>query len=417
MKNLNLIVCGLSCFMAAQALADDNMSTADKVEISKSVRKSKSAAQRSAAGQIRRNFEFSQIGDDYADFKDMLQQNYGLDFSFDISYMGQRGAPNGKKNAMQTIYYPSLTWNMFDNDYGNGTLNMSYNSVKYGGIQAQKLGNKLGTVTAINDYASPTYSFDELYFAYRLGGDWDWLTAAVGQFPLYNFDGTAYDANQQENFINYALSQNASSTYPTASLGAYLQIAPDEAWTFALGAQDATNISGSSIKTNRLNEEHYTSFASLTYSPTLPKLGSGQYSILLYNQPAVKAQKQTTNGWSLNLSQNFGDKLSLFARVNGVSGNIATINQSWVLGGVYNNPLERNPLDQIGLAFAYNKIDEKAVGSKLAHESEKIIEAYWAWGISKWMTITPDVQFYIDPSENTKSDYATVFTLRSTFFF
>ncbi len=417
MKNLNLIVCGLSCFMAVQAIADDNMATADKVEISKSVRKSKSAAQRSAAGQIRRNFEFSQIGDDYADFKDMLQQNYGLDFSFDISYMGQRGAPNGKKNAMQTIYYPSLTWNMFDNDYGNGTLNMSYNSVKYGGIQAQKLGNKLGTVTAINDYASPTYSFDELYFAYRLGGDWDWLTAAVGQFPLYNFDGTAYDANQQENFINYALSQNASSTYPTASLGAYLQIAPDETWTFALGAQDATNISGSSIKTNRLNEEHYTSFASLTYSPTLPKLGSGQYSILLYNQPAVKAQKQTTNGWSLNLSQNFGDKLSLFARVNGVSGNIATINQSWVLGGVYNNPLERNPLDQIGLAFAYNKIDEKAVGSKLAHESEKIIEAYWAWGISKWMTITPDVQFYIDPSENTKSDYATVFTLRSTFFF
>lgn len=417
MKNLNLIIYGLSCFMAVQALANDNMSAADKVEISKSVRKSKSAAQRSAAGQIRRNFEFSQIGDDYADFKNMLQQNYGLDFSFDISYMGQRGAPNGKKNAMQTIYYPSLTWNMFDNDYGNGTLNMSYNSVKYGGIQAQKLGSRLGAVTAINDYASPTYSFDEMYFAYRLGGDWDWLTAAVGQFPLYNFDGTAYDANQQENFINYALSQNASSTYPTASLGAYLQIAPDETWTFALGAQDATNISGSSIKTNRLNEEHYTSFASLTYSPTLPKLGSGQYSILLYNQPAVKAQKQTTNGWSLNLSQNFGDKLSLFARVNGVSGNVATINQSWVLGGVYNNPLERNPLDQIGLAFAYNKIDEKAVGSKLAHESEKIIEAYWAWGISKWMTITPDVQFYIDPSENTKSDYATVFTLRSTFFF
>lgn len=417
MKNLGLIICGLSCLGALPALADDNTATADKVEINKSVRKSKSAAQRSAAGQIRRNFEFSQIGDDYADFKNMLQQNYGLDFSFDISYMGQRGAPSGKKNAMQTIYYPSFTWNMFDNDYGNGTLNMSYNSVKYGGVQAQKLESKLGTATAINDYDSTTYSFDEMYFAYQLGGGWDWLTVAAGQFPLYNFDGTAYDANQQENFINYALSQNASSTYPTASLGAYVQIAPDDAWTFAIGAQDATNIDGGSIKTNKLNEEHYTSFASLTYSPTLPKLGSGQYSIMLYNQPGVEAQKQTTNGWSLNLSQNFGDKLSLFARVNGVSGNVATINQSWVLGGVYNNPLERNPLDQIGLAFAYNKIDEKAVGSSLAHDSEKIIEAYWAWGISKWMTLTPDIQFYIDPAENTKSDYATVFTLRSTFFF
>ena len=138
---------------------------------------------------------------------------------------------------------------------------------------------------------------------------------------------------------------------------------------------------------------------------------------MLYNQPGVKEQTQTTNGWSINLSQNFGDKLNLFARINGVSGNVADINQSWVLGGVYNNPLDRNPLDQIGLAFAYNKIDEDAVGSNIEHDSEKIIEAYWAWGVSKWMTITPDIQFYIDPAENTKSDYATVFTLRTTLFF
>ena len=85
-----------------------------------------------------------------------------------------------------------------------------------------------GTVTNINDYNSPSYSFDELFLSYQLGGKYDWLTFAAGQFPLYNFDGTAYDANQQVNFINYALSQNASSTYPTSSLGSYIQIAPND---------------------------------------------------------------------------------------------------------------------------------------------------------------------------------------------
>lgn len=40
-----------------------------------------------------------------------------------------------------------------------------------------------------------------------------------------------------------------------------------------------------------------------------------------------------------------------------------------------------------------------------------------AWGISKWMTITPDIQFYIDPALNPKSDYGTVFSLRASFFF
>ena len=54
---------------------------------------------------------------------------------------------------------------------------------------------------------------------------------------------------------------------------------------------------------------------------------------------------------------------------------------------------------------------------ELSRDSEKVLEAYWAWGISKWMTITPDIQFYIDPALNPKSDYGTVFSLRASFFF
>ena len=150
---------------------------------------------------------------------------------------------------------------------------------------------------------------------------------------------------------------------------------------------------------------------------TFSKLGGGQYSLLLYNQPWVKAQKQTTNGWSLNLTQNIGKKFAVFARVNGVSGSVAEIRQSWVLGMVYNNPFDRNPLDQAGLAFACNKIDEAAAGERLAHDSEKIVEAYYAFGISKWMTVTPDVQLYIDPALNEKSDYGAAFSLRFSFFF
>ena len=138
---------------------------------------------------------------------------------------------------------------------------------------------------------------------------------------------------------------------------------------------------------------------------------------MVYNQPWVKEQQQTTNGWSLNLSQDFGEKLSLFARINGVSGNIADFKNSYVIGGVYNNPLDRNPLDQIGLAAAYNKINKKAAGTDTKHDYETVLEAYWAWGISKWMTLTPDIQFYINPALNTKSDYASVYTLRATVFF
>lgn len=377
----------------------------------------KSVKQRIASDRVRRNNPFTTLGNDYSEFKNKLSKKYNFDYSVDISYMPQRGAPNGRKTDYQTIIYPTFSWTTFNNEYGTGTLTAAYNIVRYGGSSGQKIGNNIGVVTGINDYTAKTTSFDELLYTYQLGGKWNWLTIGLGQFPMYNFDGSTYNSNQQVNFINEALSQNASSTYSTAGVGTYVQIAPNSDWTFVVGAQDATDVDGLSFRVNNLNEEHYATFGSISYTPTIKGLGTGQYSLLLYNMPGVKEQPETTNGWSLNFAQAFGEKLNLFARINGVSGNTAEINQSWVFGGVYNNPLDRNPLDQIGLAFAYNKIDEEAVGENLSSDSEKVLEAYWAWGISKWMTLTPDIQFYIDPALNPKSDYATVFSLRASFFF
>ena len=339
-----------------------------------------------------------------------------LIFLIDVSIMPQRGAPSGKYNAVQTYIYPYLTWTNFKNEYGTGALNMAYNIIRYGNHDAADIGNRMGVVTDINDYNDNADEFVEFYYSWQLGGKWSWLTLNAGQFPIYNFDGSPYNSNQQVNFINYALSQNASSTYATAGVGAFVEIAPEKSdWSFAFGAQDASNVDAVSIRVNHLHDKHFTTFAQAQYAPT-NKLGDAEFSVLVYNQPAVKLQPQTTNGWSINLSQNIGKKWNIFGRVNGVSGHMDTIEQSWAAGVVWLNPLERNDLDQIGLAYAYNKINEEAVGEPLAHDAEQVVEAYWAWGISKWATITPDVQFYINPALNQKSDYGTAVSLRLTLF-
>ena len=349
-------------------------------------------------------------------FKYWLNKNYGIDYGIDVSIMPQRGAPSGKYNAVQTYIYPYLTWTNFKNEYGTGALNMAYNIIRYGNHDAADIGNRMGVVTDINDYNDNADEFVEFYYSWQLGGKWSWLTLNAGQFPIYNFDGSPYNSNQQVNFINYALSQNASSTYATAGVGAFVEIAPEKSdWSFAFGAQDASNVDAVSVRVNRLHDKHFTTFAQAQYAPT-NKLGDAEFSVLVYNQPAVKLQPQTTNGWSINLSQNIGKKWNIFGRVNGVSGHMDTIEQSWAAGVVWLNPLERNDLDQIGLAYAYNKINEEAVGEPLAHDAEQVVEAYWAWGISKWATVTPDVQFYINPALNQKSDYGTAVSLRLTLF-
>lgn len=352
---------------------------------------------------------------DYSMFKYWLNKTYGFDYGIDASLMPQRGAPSGKYNAVQAYVYPYFTWTNFKNEYGTGSLNMAYNIIRYGNHSAEDVGNRIGVVNDINDYNANTNEFVEMYYSWQLGGEWSWLTLSAGQFPIYNFDGSEYNSNQQVNFMNYALSQNPSSTYPTAGLGVFAQIAPKGDWSFAFGAQDATNVDAVSVRFNHLNEEHYTTFGQIQYAP-INKLGEAKFSLLLYNQPAVKLQSQTTNGWSINLSQNIGEKWNVFARVNGVSGYMDTIEQSWSGGVVWINPMNRNNLDQIGLAYAYNKINEEAVGEALSHDAEQVVEAYWAFGLSKWATITPDVQFYINPALNQKSDYGTVVSLRLTLF-
>ena len=49
-----------------------------------------------------------------------------------------------------------------------------------------------------------------------------------------------------------------------------------------------------------------------------------------------------------------------------------------------NNPFDRNPLDQIGLSFGLNHINEVAVGEDLEHNWEKVLEGYVTFGVSKW---------------------------------
>ncbi|MBQ8870430.1 MAG: carbohydrate porin [Alphaproteobacteria bacterium] len=361
------------------------------------------------------NVQARSLSSDYSMFKYWLNKNYGIDYGIDASLMPQRGAPGGKYNAVQLYLYPYLTWTTHKNEYGSGSLNVAYTIIRYGNHNAANVGYRMGVVDDINDYSTNANEFDELYYSYQFAGKLDWLTIAVGQFPIYNFDGSPYNSNQQVNFINYALSQNASSTYAIAGVGAFVQITPKSDWSFAFGAQDASNVDAVSVRVNDLSDGHFTTFGQIQYAPT-NKLGEAEFSVLLYNQPAVKLQPQTTNGWSINLSQNIGQKWNIFGRVNGVSGHMDTIEQSWSAGIVRLNPFERNELDQIGLAYAYNKINEEAVGEVLSHDAEQVIEAYWAIGISKWATITPDVQFYINPALNPKSDYGTAVSLRLTLF-
>ena len=142
----------------------------------------------------------------------------------------------------------------------------------------------------------------------------------------------------------------------------------------------------------------------------------GQYSVLLYNQPDTDEQNITSRGWSINLQQNITDKIALFGRISGAGQSAEFAKQSYVFGGVYNNPFNRNALDQIGLATAFNKLNQDINGTG-TRSWENVIEGYYAFGISNFMTLTPDFQFYINPGADLNRNTAFAASLRATLMF
>ncbi len=357
------------------------------------------------------------IGADYLKFKKILKEKYGFDYSFTTSFTGQYGAPGGHVTSLQTALFPSFSWQFLNNEHGKASLNFAYNIVQYTGANSGTIDNNIGVVSSINDFDEKTHELPKFYIDYTLPASADWLTIGFGQYPISMFDSISYASYKSENFVNWNFSTNASASYPSAGVGTYFRINPEDTWNLVLGFQDATNVDGNDLSVSNLGEGHYATFGVASYTPTFTNLGAGQYSLMLYHQPWVKAQPQTTQGYSFSMAQNLGDKWTVFGRINGVSGNVEDINRAYLLGVAVNNPFNRNPLDQIGFAGALNHIDKDALSTPATHNYEKVFDTYMTFGVSQWMTITPDFQFYLDPAANPTSDTAFVFSLDVSLFF
>ena len=370
--------------------------------------------QRLASRRVVENHSFSDFGQDYLDAKKWITDKLGLQAGVDISYTAQRLAPGGKQTAIQGIYYPYVTWTLFqDKAWGSGVVNFNYNLIRYWGRQASVLQSRGHLANAFNDYPSNMDLFSQLSYTHTLPGRWDWLSVTAGQFPIGNFDGTSYMDNQQTSLMNYALSQNASAAYPGASLGAYVQ-AQNSRWTFVAGYQDATNVTGAQIHGRTAFDGKYTGFGSIAWTPSF-KWGDGQYSFLYYYQPSVPAQAENINGWSFNMQQFLGKDFAVFGRANGSTGGAVPVKNSYALGVSWLDPLGRNPQDVITLGAVYNRISAAAmVYPPYLRASETALELQWVWGIGKFVTVTPDLQIYPKAASNPDQGVTTVVGLRTT---
>ncbi len=353
----------------------------------------------------------------YLRFKKDLKAATGVTYQIEPGVMWQWGAPNGGSNVGQLLANPTLNWDMFDNArFGQGSIQFAYTYNSYWTRhEGLRLGNRLHALSQINDSAANGYNFTTLTYTHVFPGKF--LSVVLGQYAFADFDSNQYADDQMTNFVNYALSQNGSQAYVPDSLGAYVQINPAKTVAFAAGGQNAENISGDVIQTNQVFNAPWAWFVYGQWTPTLPFLPSSQssqYSLLVYHQPAVPAQRGSSVGWSLNAVQNLNASWGLFARANHSTGPISPIATSIAGGIVCNNPFKLGPKDQLGVGVAWNATNRAAFPHRELRVGETVAEAYYNHVLFKVLQVGPDVQVIFNPALRPHAGAAGVFTFRIT---
>jgi porin len=353
--------------------------------------------------------------DQYLAWKEQIQNQYNIEYFLQLSLLPQWGAPPAGPAVLDFVWTPTLIWKPFaDTVFGSGTFTFSAQQNQYwNGANTPNMQSRLGLLTPPSDWGVDTTDYAQLTYTHTLPGDWHWLSATIGQYPLSLYDANQYAGDAQANFVNYALAQDATQTYGSAGLGAYLEAAaPAPDLVLAGGFQDATNPTGSTITARGLAVGKLAYFLAARWSPHF--LAGGSYGLLWYAEPALPDDElPASHGLSFNAVQNLNARWGLFLRANAATGLASPIANSVAWGVVRNDPLRRDPLDQIGLGIARNQTNIAAVAAP-ARSAEWIAEGYYRYTVFKGLQLAPDVQLYFAPGLAPASGPVAVFTLRAT---
>lgn len=287
----------------------------------------------------------------------------------------------------------------------------------------------------------------------QLGGkaDISRLTLQVGKFAVLDvFDGNAYAKDPRKDFMNWAIWAPGAFDYSADKVGLSYGATAEfnqKNWAFRLGyfLMDAeSNSNNFDMHLFRRGEyvaefeQRYMLFGQPGKLRTLGWINSafsGSYRATLDN-PALNLDIAATRegrikyGYAVNLEQALSDTVGLFGRWSwndgkteimaftdidaSLSGGLSIKGKSW-----------GRPDDTIGLGGAINALsrdhrDFIAAGGmgvligdgRLNYREERLLEAYYAYALTRKLTATADYQFVVNPAYNADRGPVSIFSAR-----
>jgi high affinity Mn2+ porin len=277
------------------------------------------------------------------------------------------------------------------------------------------------------------------------------LTLQAGKFSVGDiFDGNAYAKDTRKDFINWSIWAPGAFDYAADKLGLTYGMTAElnqKNWAlrggyFLMGAvSNSNNFDTQVFRRGQYVAELETRYSLFSRPGKLRTIGwvssanSGSYRDTL-NDPALNldiAQTRTGRpkyGYVFNVEQSVTDDIGLFGRWSWNNGkteimSFTDIDASLSGGTSIKGTKWGRPDDVIGIGGAINALsrdhrDFIAAGGlgpligdgQLNYRKERILETYYAYAVTKQITVTADYQFVTNPAYNADRGPVHVFSGR-----
>jgi porin len=354
--------------------------------------------------------------DPYFDWKRRVKEDRGVAFGTSLYLLYQKASdalPGEDDDALGHIFRYQGTWNLFRHDNGNsGNIAWRLESRSHvGGFQAPA---SLGAATGIRTLA-PGFAYNEKFefdipvlswvqhFANGRAG------YAVGRlaFDVY-LDAFPFQT-LSKGFINRSSIYNP--TLPTTGLGAIAGVVKgfvtDNIW---LGAQiyDANAVNGD-FDLSTLEEGEWIKAVEIGFTPSFAERGSNRLQFTYWEKDArVRAGTPKGDGWAVSVASQLGDNVLSFARFGHSNGGGGVAAEDAFSAGVQFSQ-SYDEIWSIGIGWA----NPSATTFEPGLDDEFLIETSYEFQLSRNFSLTPNLQFVVNPAGNPEENSIWIFGIRA----
>lgn len=281
------------------------------------------------------------------------------------------------------------------------------------------------------------------------------LTVTVGKLAVTDsFDGNSYANDPRTTFLNWNIYGGGSYDWTMDKLsytwGGLVEL-NQQSWAIRAGYFLLPDESNSNhFDTHIPSRGEYAAELELRYSLAaqpgklrffgwVNRGNMGQYSAVValpvttpgYPDIAMTRAVRTNYGFVVSAEQAVTADLGVFSRASWSPGRVEVMgwtdcDDSFSLGAVLKGTSWGRPNDKIGVAGVTEGLSPEArayfvagglgilIGDgQLNYRRENVLEAYYAYSVNKWATLTLDYQFVVNPGYNTDRGPVSIFSVRT----